>query len=185
MNDVASDERNGCDGLELDNTLSDRHLLPVTDTPTEPDDQLTRLIVAVFRLNGALIAAGDQLVADLPLTSARWQVLGAVAQSAAPLPVASIARNMGLTRQGIRAIVKELIAADLVQLAPNPHHRRAQLVHLTPEGQRANAEAMARQRPWAKSVAEGVPADRIADTVDLLHALLARLADGRKGGNEP
>jgi hypothetical protein len=40
--------------------------------------QITDLILETFRLNGELLTAGDRLVADLSLTSARWQVLGAV-----------------------------------------------------------------------------------------------------------
>ncbi len=49
---------------------------------------------------GDLLAAGDALVGDLGLTSARVQVLAPIALSPVPLPVAHIARNMGLTRQG-------------------------------------------------------------------------------------
>src|SRR5215210_6586367 len=64
---------------------------------------ITELILETFRLNGRLLAAGDALVRDLGLTSARWQVLGAVAMSPVPLPVSHIARNMGLSRQGVAA----------------------------------------------------------------------------------
>ena len=58
---------------------------------------LDRLILEIFRVNGRLIAAGDILVKDIGLTGARWQVLGAIATSSIPLPVAHIARRMGLT----------------------------------------------------------------------------------------
>ena len=61
---------------------------------------VTALILEVFRLNGRLLAAGDRLVAKLGLTSARWQVLGAIALSPSAEPVARLARNMGLHRQG-------------------------------------------------------------------------------------
>ena len=37
---------------------------------------ITDLILETFRLNGQLLAAGDALVSDVGLTSARWQVLG-------------------------------------------------------------------------------------------------------------
>ena len=39
----------------------------------------TQLIVKVFRLHGRLLAAGDNLVRDTGLTSARWQILSATA----------------------------------------------------------------------------------------------------------
>ncbi|BCA61230.1 hypothetical protein HMP09_0464 [Sphingomonas sp. HMP9] len=147
-----------------------------------PDDKLSSLIVTIFRANGALIAAGDDLVADLRLTSSRWQVLGTVAQSPMPLAVASIARNIGLTRQGVRAIVKELIEADMVRLEVNPHHRRSQLVVLTPLGEQVSAEALTRQRPWAQSLFRDISPARIADATDLLHRLMERLAAGRNEG---
>lgn len=54
---------------------------------------VTELILETFRLNGRLLAAGDALVANIGLTSARWQVLGAIALSPVPLPVAHLARN--------------------------------------------------------------------------------------------
>src|SRR5271166_4204772 len=100
-------------------------------TSSPPSNAISELILEVFRLNGRLLEAGDALVADIGLTSARWQVLGAVALSAVPLPVAHIARNMGLARQSVQRLVDEMLADGLVRHAPNPHHRRAKLVLLT------------------------------------------------------
>lgn len=85
-------------------------------------------------MNGDLLAAGDALVGDLGLTSARWQVLGAIALSPVPLPVAHIARNMGLTRQAVQRLVDDMRADGFVRLEPNPHHRRAMLVLATERG---------------------------------------------------
>ena len=82
----------------------------------------TELILETFRCNGRLLAAGDRLVAKLGLTSARWQVLGAIAYSPTPEPVARLARNMGLHRQGVQRIVNELEKEGLVEFRPNPHH---------------------------------------------------------------
>ena len=64
---------------------------------------MTDLILDLFRLNGRLLAAGDRLVAGLGLTSARWQVLGAIALADRPQPVAWLARDMGVYRQGVAA----------------------------------------------------------------------------------
>lgn len=43
---------------------------------TKDVDGLGGLILEVFRLNGTLIAQGDQKVAPFGLSSARWQVMG-------------------------------------------------------------------------------------------------------------
>ncbi len=92
-------------------------------SPAETADALTELILDVFRLNGSLLASGDALVGDLGLTSARWQVLGAIALAPHPLPVASLARTMGLSRQSVQRLVDEMKADAWVRLMPNPHHR--------------------------------------------------------------
>ena len=104
----------------------------MTETTVPSTNQaasLTALILEVFKLNGALIAAGDRLVADLRLTSARWQVLGAVAMAPAPQTVADIARTMGLTRQSVQRIVRASRPERLRTLV-----QRAPLMQLTASG---------------------------------------------------
>lgn len=140
-----------------------------------PDEALTDLILQVFRLNGALLAAGDALVGDLGLSSARWQVLGAIDGSPVPLPVAHVARNMGLTRQAVQRSVDDMRADGLVRLEENPHHRRAMLVVMTPEGRAAYARASERQKTWARDLAKGLPPAGIAEAGALLHELRRRL----------
>ncbi|WP_409564761.1 MarR family winged helix-turn-helix transcriptional regulator [Methylobacterium sp. J-026] len=137
---------------------------------------LTDLILDVFRLNGVLLASGDALVADLGLTSARWQVLGAIALAPAPLPVAHLARTMGLTRQAVQRSVDELRADGLVRLEPNPHHRRAALVRMTEPGEAAYRAASRRQETWADALAADLPPEIIEAADGLLRALRARLA---------
>lgn len=139
------------------------------------DEALTELILEVFRLNGRLLAAGDALVGDIGLTSARWQVLGAIALSPAPLPVAHIARNMGLTRQAVQRLVNELEADGLVRFAANPHHQRAKLVLLTARGQTAYAAAMKRQAPWVAMLGQGTGAKQVEAATATLRAIGQRL----------
>ena len=135
----------------------------------------TGLVIEVFRLNGDLLAAGDTLVGDLGLTSARWQVLGAIALSPVPLPVAHIARNMGLTRQAVQRLVDEMRADGLVRLEPNPHHRRAMLVVLTDAGDAAYGAASARQGRWADTLASGLSAKSFEAASELLREMQRRL----------
>src|SRR5436305_7271031 len=120
---------------------------------TPAGQALTGLILAIFRLNGRLLVAGDRLVANLDLTSARWQVLGAIALAETPQPVAWLARNMGLNRQGVQRIVNEMRDEGLLELQPNPHHRRAHLVVPTKRGEAAFAAASRLQIPWANELA--------------------------------
>jgi DNA-binding MarR family transcriptional regulator len=151
---------------------------PRTPGPGDPDRArraFSGLVIEVFRLNGDLIEAGDALVRSLGLTSARWQVLGAVALAPAPLPVAHIARNMGLARQSVQRVVDDMRADGLIRLEPNPHHRRAPLVALTPRGEAAYRQAMARKDLWADVLTDGLAPEAIEAAGTLLHALQQRI----------
>jgi DNA-binding MarR family transcriptional regulator len=145
-------------------------------TRLQPVDEL---IVTVFRLNGSLIDAGNRLVADIGLTSAWWQVLGALALSPVPLTVPQIARNMGIARQSVQRVIDLLNERSLVRLDENPHHRRAKLATLTREGAAAFEKAMKRQRPWAENLAAGLSDEAIAAAVGVLKRLDQRLAEAR------
>ncbi|WP_201781273.1 MarR family winged helix-turn-helix transcriptional regulator [Sphingomonas sp. Leaf357] len=132
-------------------------------------------MLEVFRLNGNLIAAGDALVGDLGLTSARWQVLGAIALSPVRLPVAHIARNMGLTRQAVQRVTDDMRRDSLIRLEPNPHHRRAMLVTMTEQGEAAYTKASARQERWADELAAGLTPDTVEAAAAMLRTIQKRL----------
>lgn len=130
----------------------------------------SRLALEVFRLNGALIAAGDSLAAPLGLTSARWQVMGAVAEARGGLPVAGLARNMGLVRQSVQRVADELAAEGLVRFVPNPHHRRAKLLQLTERGEALFAKVNRRWLAVADPLKDVLGTKDIARAVELLRA---------------
>jgi hypothetical protein len=69
---------------------------------TPAGDVLTNLMLDLFRLNSLLLTAGDRLVAPLSLTSARWQILGAMVSAERSQPVAWIARDLGANRQNVQ-----------------------------------------------------------------------------------
>jgi DNA-binding MarR family transcriptional regulator len=147
------------------------------------EDAVTDLVLETFRLNGRLLVSGDALVADLGLTSARWQVLGAMALSPVPLSVAQIARNMGLTRQAVQRLVNEMQGDGLVRLAPNPHHQRAKLVVLSATGKTAFAAAMQRQSAWANDLAAGLGIKQIETAAATLRRIRQRLEDRTENGD--
>jgi DNA-binding MarR family transcriptional regulator len=136
---------------------------------------VTALILEVFRFNGRLLAAGDKLVAGLGLSSARWQVLGAIALSPTAEPVARLARNMGLARQGVQRIVNELAKEGIVELHANPHHRRANLIVLTTRGRAIYDQSMRLQTPWAETLAEGIEAADLVSATRTIQNLRERL----------
>jgi DNA-binding MarR family transcriptional regulator len=123
---------------------------------TPAGEILTGLILDLFRVSSLLSTAGDRLVARLELTSARWQILGAIAAAERPEPVAWLARDMGANRQNVQRIVNDLRKQGLVAFEVNPHHRRAQLVVLTDKGKQAFDSAMRLQAPWVNDLSQGL-----------------------------
>jgi len=146
---------------------------------TPAGDALTDLMLDLFRLNNLLLTAGDRLVAELGLTSARWEILGAMVAAERPQPVAWLARDMGANRQNVQRIVNDLHQSGLVSFEPNPHHRRAQLVGVTVKGRQAFDSAMRLQAPWVNRLSEGLSVKDIRTTHRVMLALRQRL-DGKE-----
>ena len=140
-------------------------------TPEERAVALGELTFEVFRVNSSIVRSGDRLVRDLGLTSARWQVLGSIVLADRPQPVAWIAREIGGHRQNVQRIVNDLERDGLVAFAPNPHHKRAQLVVVTAPGAEAYRQALAASAPWALHAADGVSAERLAEAIATLRAV--------------
>jgi DNA-binding MarR family transcriptional regulator len=138
-------------------------------------DAVTDLILDLFRLNNRLLTAGDRLVSELGLTSARWEILGAVVAAERAQPVAWLARDLGANRQNVQRIVNDLHKAGLVAFERNPHHRRAKLVVLTDKGKQTFDAAMRLQAPWVDSLSEGLSVKDVKTTHQLILALCQRL----------
>lgn len=113
-------------------------------------DTFTELVLEVFRVNRLLLEAGDQLTKPVALSSARWQVLGVVEHG--PIPVAHVARIMGLTRQSVQQTADGLAADGLIVYSDNPHHRRAKLMTLTTKGRAALDYVQERHAEWANQL---------------------------------
>lgn len=136
---------------------------------------MTELTLSLFRVNNLMLAWGDRLVAPLGLTSARWQILGAIVAAKRPQPVAWLARDLGANRQNVQRIVNDLATEGLVGFALNPHHKRAQLVMLTAKGRDAYDAAIALCRPQVNALAAGFSPKELAAAGRVMQALRARL----------
>lgn len=139
----------------------------------------TRLVLEIFHLHGLLLATGDKLTAELGLSSALWQVLGAVDHG--PLPMAQIARNMGLTRQSVRRTAYILEQKGLVSFQENPDHRRAMLVQLTQLGRETLNEVNRIWAAWANATTQDTPLEAINNAEKTLQKLAARLTASADG----
>src|SRR5690606_10658343 len=122
--------------------------------------------------NGVLLHWGDQLVAPLGLTSARWQMLGAIALAGTPLTAPQIAEAMGVTRQGAQKQLNRLLEQGLVEARPNPAHRRSPLYVLTPQGLALYRQADALWAAQAVELAALIPSAQVHAATGTLETML-------------
>ena len=142
---------------------------------TPVGEALTDLMLDLFRANSLILTAADRLVASLGLTSARWQILGAIVYAERPQPVSWLARDLGANRQNVQRIINDLEKDGLVAFGANPHHRRAQLVILTDKGKQAFDAAMDLQAPWVNDLADGLSVKDIGTVRRVVTALRKKL----------
>ena len=148
---------------------------------TPAGEALTSVMLDLFRISSLLLTVGDRLVARLGLTSARWQILGAIAYAERPQPVAWLARDLGANRQNVQRIVNDLHKDGLVAFEVNPHHRRAQLVVLTEKGRRTFEAAMELQAPWVNDLSDGLA----VKDIETVHRVITALRRKLEGDDEP
>jgi DNA-binding MarR family transcriptional regulator len=88
-------------------------------------NKLTMISLEVFRLNGLLLEWGNHFSSKHGLTSARWQIMGAVTMADHPPSIPQIAEAMGVTRQGVLKQINLLVEEGLVASIANPAHKRS------------------------------------------------------------
>ncbi|MFF9041615.1 MarR family winged helix-turn-helix transcriptional regulator [Streptomyces sp. NPDC014892] len=138
-------------------------------------DLLSRAALGVFRLNGQFLSVADELTRPAGLTAAWWQVLGAVLPE--PLPVAGVARTMGITRQSVQRVADLLVDRGLAVYVPNPAHRRAKLLTPTPAGRAAIERIDPGHADLAARLAQALGEEEFAATVRALERLSGVLDD--------
>lgn len=156
---------------------SDDHALipPREQWPAAPPHSregqvLTELVLTVFRLNGRLLEAAQQMAAAGDITAAWWQVLGGVPDE--PRSVAEIGRIMGMSRQAVQRIADILVDRGLAEYRPNPTHRRAKLLARTEAGNYALRRISFSQHPWTDSLGHQIGVDRLQPALDVLQQLV-------------
>ena len=116
-------------------------------------EALSRITAEIFYTNGLLLAWGDRFAADLGLTSARWQMLGALAHAAEAQTSPQLGERMGMSRQGAQKQLNLLLADGLVAAADNPAHKRSPLYSLTERGAAVFTQRwMAQAAEWAQDL---------------------------------
>ncbi|WP_113701499.1 MarR family winged helix-turn-helix transcriptional regulator [Nonomuraea lactucae] len=145
---------------------------------SESADLLSAGALTAFRLNGQFLEVAEKLARPAGLTAAWWQVLGAVLRE--PLPVAGIARAMGMTRQGVQRVADLLVEKGLAEYRPNPAHRRAKLLRQTAAGLEAIGRIVPGHQEFADRLVEELGmagARECLESLQRLSAALERLSE--------
>jgi len=121
---------------------------PPSRTPA--GDAFTALLGQVIGLTRRFTTAGEALAKPAGQTLARWLVLETVQN--APATVAQIARTLHLARQGVQRLADLLVRDGLAAYEPNPAHRRAKLLRITPQGRTALRTIQTAQAAWADTL---------------------------------
>jgi len=146
-----------------------------------PEDSWTQFAMSVFRVNGLIIQAGEEITNPIGQSSARWQVLGRAYE---PITVAKMAQDIGHARQSVQRIADILAAEGLVSYEDNPADRRARLVQLTPDGAETLMKIYRRQVEWSLRVMERLSPARLVDIANGLEAIALVLESSLDVGEE-
>jgi DNA-binding MarR family transcriptional regulator len=138
------------------------------DRTKAPDEPWTRFALSVFSLNGLIIEAGQSISKTVGQTSARWQVLGSVFE---PQTVPDIARNLGISRQGVQRVANVLRKEGLVASRKHPTDQRTYLIELTAQGRVVLAEIYSRQLEWSLGTVKVLGEDRLRQATAIMDEL--------------
>lgn len=164
----------------FDSTLSKRQCTVKRVTPEQ--ELLSGVAKTMFRLNGQFLAVEEDLARPVGLTAAWWQVLGAVLRQ--PLPVAGIAREIGITRQSVQRVADILVQHGLAEYEPNPAHRRAKLLRPTGQGRDVVRRISPAHARFAERLADELGVEELRHALDVLSRLSAVL-DGLRADGSP
>lgn len=141
----------------------------------EVSEALKELMIEATLLHWHVSAASRALAGPGDLTNAQVSILRTV-QADGPQTVPQLASARSIARQPVQRSVDELAGHGLVQLAPNPRHKRSRLVTLTAAGRRRLAQMERRQSSWARPMAEGLSVRALRTASRLLRRIRERIS---------
>src|SRR5438874_13287905 len=103
---------------------------------TNTSHKLVKVLDEAVALNFRLQRVAEELHRQGPASSARRGLLRSLSDEG-PQSVPQMARTRTVSRQYVQTLVNSLMEDGLVEMAPNPAHRRSGLVQLTADGRQA------------------------------------------------
>src|SRR3954470_23831950 len=101
------------------------------------------------------------------------------------MTVPQIARDFGITRQSVQALVDSGASRGLVEFEDNPQHRRSRFVKATEQGRRTFTEVHRRELQNLDRVTADLDADDLARCAHVLAVLTDRIRQLHDESQEP
>ena len=139
----------------------------------QPD--LAPFVSRIPRLYSLLKTWTDELHAHIGITASMRAVMSSLAADRSRT-VPDLARERGVSRQHIQAVVNELLDAGLAAAVHNPSHRRSSLLALTDEGLRRLRIVETREAEYLTRIAPAVSHLELAAAARLFDHLERDLA---------
>ncbi|MCZ2828116.1 MarR family transcriptional regulator [Modestobacter sp. VKM Ac-2986] len=133
-----------------------------------------QVLAQVRPLYQAAGRAVDQALRGTDLTVPLRAVLELVLDRG-PMTVPQLAREFGVTRQSVQALVDTGAARGLLDLADNPQHRRSRLVAATGSGRRTFDEVHGRELAALDRVTADLDAEDLVSCARVLTLLTDRI----------
>ncbi len=136
-----------------------------------------KLVGEILRASARVTASRNALLLGAGMTGPRLRVLKMIRRHRAPRTVSQLARDIGVSRQTLQAIVRDLVRADFVELESNVFHRRAPLVVLTQMGTTWLDRLVLIEREWVADLTRGFDERLMAQTEWMLRCLRERVGE--------
>lgn len=147
----------------------------MSKSPTSQRHPLITLIDELVRLRGRLQSVFAGATAVMGLSAMESTVLTAVIESHTPPTVSQIGRSLGHPRQVIQRAANVLIDAKLLEVASNPHHKRAPLLRATAAGNASYKDASTFAKRAASSLAHVLDLSECERLARELHELRSKI----------
>ena len=129
------------------------------------------MTLAIFKLNGQMLSAGEALTRPVGLTVAWWQVLGACLRE--PQTASGVSRQMGISRQAVQRVANRLLAEGLLERTSNPAHKRASLLTATQAGRDAVVRIAPEQTAFSERIVKAFGLVELESLISELQRLSA------------
>jgi DNA-binding MarR family transcriptional regulator len=140
------------------------------------EEALVRVAAGVRKLFHQLRALADQLHANAEGFTASHRAVMESLWHGGPQTVPALARARPVARQHIQVLVNDLAAMELVEMLPNPAHKRSALVALTAAGRKRFDAIRRKERAFLAHLALPLTPHELGAVADQLQTLSTGLA---------